>query len=236
MLLLNHSTISIERASTTHGDTAAVIVNGDVSFLVDAKFSASSQVVWEYGDDRRDLRSYNVFRCGDSVVWARSWFSFIKTLDDLFDEWGRRHYDLDDLYLFETSQYENVIGGGSVSQLPEVSHFVLAWMFLSVNLPTPEEVLYREPATRGDPYGRGISAVVWHWYNETVADKLRTFTRCPEPTLYTTVRLGLDGPGCAEACWDYTIAVNRLFIRFVDNPKLAIWLTSDVIVDADLGE
>lgn len=236
MLLLNHSTIVIDRDTTAIRNTAKVRVDGDVSFLVDAKFSASSQVVWEYGDDRRDLRSYSVFRCGDSVVWARSWFFFIKTLDDLFDEWGRRHYDLDDLYLFERSQYENAIGGGNVSTLPEVSYFVLAWMFLSANLATPEDVLYREPATRGDPYGRGISAVVWHWYNETVADRLRTFTRCPEPTVYTTVRLGLDLPGFPEACWDYTIATNRLFIRFVDNPRLTIWLTSDMIVNANLDE
>jgi hypothetical protein len=237
MVSFVHQFISIKRTKTTRPECDTLVFGDRVVALIEKGVCANSPCVSVCGDGVDTVETYDVFRCGQSVIWANHTFFFVECLDGLFSGLRKPNMrtKLEDVHFFDLEQYERAVGGGSCSELPDITFFLLCTLFLSVLVPHPDEVLYREQSSLGDQSGLGISAVVWHWYNETVGDKLRTFTRCPEPPHKTTVRLGLDAPDYPEVCWEYAIISNRLFIHFVDNPRLDVWLTSDVNVHADVN-
>jgi hypothetical protein len=239
MISFIHNVLSLNRTENILPKFDTLLFGDGIVFLIDKGLCANSPCFNVYGDGVDTVETYDVFRCGQSVIWANETFFFIKCLDDLYSYLRSpqpyMRTNLEDVHFFDLDQYERAVGGGSCSELPDITFYLLCTLFLSVSVPHPDEVLYREQPSLGDQSGRGSSAVVWHWYNETVGDKLRTFTRCSEPPQKTTVRLGLDVPGYPEVCWEYAIISNRLFIHFVDNPRLDVWLTSDVNVHADVN-
>lgn len=159
---------------------------------------------------------YAARKSADGIFW------FVEEL--LLPDFTQDFANLPETFLFDTADYEKVLGGQS-SELPKLRQDELSTL-LTRGLPPESLALYIVPEVPADKSGSKLLARA----RETFADPDYLTVESPAcPERITEIRIGLDLPGVPECKWFVGITRDGLCISFASKPQIPGWISGSAI-------
>jgi len=159
---------------------------------------------------------YTVRRLGDRILWV---------YEDLFDSEKIRSFEnLPQTFLFDTREYERVLGVGHIADLTQLTVRELRHLILCY-LPLSSLALYVMPELSDDASGSNLLASVYDMFLED-----GEITQLPvPPERFIEIRIGHDLPGVPECRWFIGKNKDGFCVMFAEAPRLPCWIGGEVV-------